>query len=471
MISATGWSYLLVVAFLVQCNSYEPTWESLDSRPLPQWYEDAKFGIFLHWGVFSVPAFGSEWFWEYWSSNDTRYVDFVRQTEGSRFSYTDYASRFDATLYHPDQWADIFAKAGAQYVVLTSKHHEGYTMWNSRDVPTTWNWNVMDVGPKRDLLGDLAVHIKNTTSPYTNQTLQFGIYHSLFEWFNLLFRQDRSNNFTTNDFVTHKTLPELYDLVRKYEPNIIWSDGDWDTDSTYWKSRDFLAWLATESTVKDTVVWNDRWGRDATCRHGSFWTCQDRYQPSSLVHHKWENCYTVDRTSWGWNRNATLSDYYSTEQLIHTLISTVAFNGNLLLNIGPTADGTLPPAFVDRLLGIGEWLRVNGEAIYNTRPWSVAQEEQNSSVYYTQRDTLVFAILVNWRSSITLVNPVPTNLTTVRMLGINRDLKWSINRNGMIISIPPMTPDVIPCQYAWVLALSNLKTENKENTRINPETA
>jgi alpha-L-fucosidase len=353
---------------------------------------------------------------------------------------------------------------------LTSKHHEGYTMWDSRDVPTTWNWNVMDVGPKRDLLGDLAVHIKNTTSPYTNQTLQFGIYHSLFEWFNLLYRRDQSNNFTTYDFVIHKTLPELYDLVNKYEPTLLWSDGDWDANSSYWKSREFLAWLATESTVKDTVVWNDRWGTDATCRHGSFWTCQDRYQPTALVQQKWENCFTVDRTSWGWNRNATVSlDYYSTTQLIHIMISTVAFNGNLLLNIGPKADGTLPPAFVDRLLSIGEWLRVNGKAIYNTRPWSVAQQDRNSSIYYTQHDNIVFAILTKWQSSISLINPVPTNLTTVRMLGIDKDLIWSLNKNGMIIYIPPLTPDVIPCQHAWVLSLSHLNNVGKTMTTINQE--
>jgi alpha-L-fucosidase len=169
---------LLSFALVPHSHSYEATWESLDARPLPVWYDDAKFGIFLHWGVFSVPAYGSEWFWNNWqgSTAQPRYADFVAKTEGPRFSYPDYAHRIDATLYRPEEWADFFARAGAQYVVLTSKHHEGYAMWDSRDIPTTWwNWNAMDVGPKRDLLGDLAKQIKNSTSPQTNKPIKFGV--------------------------------------------------------------------------------------------------------------------------------------------------------------------------------------------------------------------------------------------------------------------------------------------------------
>ena len=118
---------LLLLIPIVAHSSYEANWESLDSRPLPSWYDEAKFGIFIHWGVFSVPAFGSEWFWNLWNgAKDPQYIDFVKQTERPGFSYQEYASRFDASLYRPDDWANIFANSGAQYVVMTSKHHEGY---------------------------------------------------------------------------------------------------------------------------------------------------------------------------------------------------------------------------------------------------------------------------------------------------------------------------------------------------------
>jgi len=158
-----------------------PSWEELDNRPLAPWYDEAKFGIFLHWGVFSVPSFTSEWFWNYWESDDgfTAEKDFVQQTERPGFTYQEYAPRFHAEFYNATQWAELFANAGAQYVVLTSKHHEGFCMWNSTSIPTTWNWNVMDVGPKRDVLGELAHAVKDSTSPHTNRTLKFGIYHSL----------------------------------------------------------------------------------------------------------------------------------------------------------------------------------------------------------------------------------------------------------------------------------------------------
>mmetsp|Transcript_56508 Transcript_56508/g.169035 ORF Transcript_56508/g.169035 Transcript_56508/m.169035 type:complete len:161 (-) Transcript_56508:1188-1670(-) len=136
---------LIIQLILLPCfaSAWEPTWESLDSRPLPPWFDESKFGIFIHWGVFSVPAFKNEWFWEYFrGKGDPTYVSFVNRTERPGFTYQEYAPRFKAELYDPDAWAELFAEAGAQYVVLTSKHHEGYCMWDSRDVPATWNWNV-----------------------------------------------------------------------------------------------------------------------------------------------------------------------------------------------------------------------------------------------------------------------------------------------------------------------------------------
>jgi alpha-L-fucosidase len=159
-----------------------PSWEELDSRPLPPWYDAAKFGIFIHWGVFSVPSFTSEWFWDYWHDNyntDGSEARFVARTERPGFSYQEYAPRFTADLYNATEWSDIFADSGAQYVVLTSKHHEGYCMWNSTKIPATWNWNVMDVGPHRDVLGELASAVKAARSPHTSKNLKFGVYHSM----------------------------------------------------------------------------------------------------------------------------------------------------------------------------------------------------------------------------------------------------------------------------------------------------
>ncbi len=128
---------------------YKPTWESLATRPLPQWFDESKIGIFIHWGVFSVPSF-EEWFWKNWSDKKPKFVEFMNKNYPPGFTYADFAPKFTAEFYEPDKWAEVFKASGAKYIVLTSKHHEGFTLWPSK---VSFNWNAMDVGPKRDLLG------------------------------------------------------------------------------------------------------------------------------------------------------------------------------------------------------------------------------------------------------------------------------------------------------------------------------
>jgi len=487
--TALVFSALVFTLNLLTAYTAGPSWETLDKRPLPGWYDEAKFGIFLHWGLFSVPSFGTEWFWEYWHGwHYKEYESFINKTERTGFTYTEYASRFLAELYRPKEWAEIFAKSGAQYIVLTSKHHEGFCNWNSTNIPTTWNWNVMDVGPKRDLLGELSVAVKNATSPHTKKLLKFGVYHSLYEWFNPLYLQDKRNNFQTQTFVDLKSGAELYDLVNKYQPELIWSDGEWETHSTYWKATEFLEWYATKSPVAETAVWNDRWGNDTLCKHGGFLTCTDRYQPDGYVEKKWEDALTIDKTSWGLNRNASYSDYFTVKELVDKLIVTISLNGNMLLNVGPAADGTLHPIFVDRLMGMGDWLAVNGEAVYGTRPWKVCQNETSpeKSVYYVRKSDpdRLYVHVTQWPKGniLDLDCPTPTADTKVRMLGLGTTLsiqpnliaqtsktsrRYSAARQltskerkpqgaGLAIQLPALTPDIIPCQHAWVLEMTSI---------------
>uniref|UniRef100_A0A8C3RMK4 Alpha-L-fucosidase n=1 Tax=Chelydra serpentina TaxID=8475 RepID=A0A8C3RMK4_CHESE len=372
---------LLLLCLLLSpqgCSTrYDPTWESLDSRPLPTWFDEVKFGIFIHWGVFSVPSFGSEWFWWYWQKEKRpSYVEFMETNYPPGFSYEDFGPLFTAEFFDANQWAAILKASGAKYVVLTSKHHEGFTLWGSK---YSWNWNAVNVGPKRDIVAELATSIRNRTD------LHFGLYHSLFEWFNPLFLYDASNVFKTRQFPTAKSLPELYEIVTKYQPEILWSDGNGNAPDTYWNSTGFLAWLYNDSPVRDTVVTNDRWGVGSICKHGGYYTCSDRYNPGHLLPHKWENCMTIDKRSWGYRRNTQLSDYLTIEEL--QLVETVSCGGNLLMNIGPTHDGRIDVIFQERLRQMGVWLSVNGEAIYGTKPWRT----QNDS-----KDRNVKALFKNW---------------------------------------------------------------------------
>ncbi|XP_037602464.1 plasma alpha-L-fucosidase [Sebastes umbrosus] len=445
-------SFLLSMLFIGTCRGkYEPTWDSIDSRPLPDWYDQAKFGIFIHWGVFSVPSFGSEWFWWYWQHQKLKpYVDFMQRNYPPEFKYQDFASQFTAEFFDAKEWTDIFASSGAKYIVLTTKHHEGFTLWGSKN---SWNWNAVDVGPKRDLVDEMASALR------ANSDLRLGLYHSLFEWFNPLFELDAANAFTTNYFPTTKSLPELYELITKYKPEVLWSDGDGNAPDKYWNSTGFLAWLYNDSPVRDTVVTNDRWGKDCICKHGGYYTCADRYQPGHLLNHKWENCMTVDTKSWGYRRNAPLRDYLTIEQLVSTLVETVSCGGNLLMNVGPTHDGRIAPLFEERLRQVGQWLKVNGESIYNTTAWRVQKDAVTPNIWYTFRpqEKSIFATLLQWpnNGSVILNEPVVTQGKTQVVLLGHGSVQWEpVKPGGLRVLLPQLSFSQMPCQWAWTLKLT-----------------
>ncbi|KAJ9592721.1 hypothetical protein L9F63_015601 [Diploptera punctata] len=448
--------FLLIILTIreLRCDTtkYEPNWESLNKRPLPQWYDEAKFGIFIHWGVYSVPSFSSEWFWNFWKSNDSSFVNFMNKNYPPDFTYQDFARDFTAEFFDPEEWAEIFQNSGAKYIVLTTKHHEGYTLWPSK---TSFSWNAMDVGPNRDLVGELADAIKNKTN------LKFGVYHSLFEWYNPIYLQDKSNSYTTRNFVLQKTAPELYELVEKYNPEIIWSDGSIEASDDYWRGAEFVAWLYNDSPVKETAVVNDRWGKGMNGKCGDFYTYSDRFNPGVLFEHKWENCDTIDKNSFGYRRNAKLSDFRTTFELLTILAETVSCGGNLLLNIGPTKDGIIIPIFQERLRDMGAWLKINGEAIYSSTPWSYQNDTKTPQIWYTKSgnnevEPVVYAIVLNWPQGENLELAAPQlleNQSTITMLGYSDPLQWSFT-SGEIIQITFPNRALVSSNWAWVLKMT-----------------
>ncbi|KAG8451596.1 hypothetical protein GDO86_003698 [Hymenochirus boettgeri] len=431
-------------------SRYEPNWDSIDARPLPSWFDEAKFGIFLHWGVFSVPSFGSEWFWWHWQGERSdAYVKFMERNYRPGFTYADFAPQFTAEFYDPDAWAELFKAAGAKYVVLTTKHHEGFTNWGS---PVSWNWNAVDVGPHRDLVGDFSDALRK-------RNLSVGLYHSLLEWFHPLYLIDKKNGFNTQYFVFSKTMPELYDLVNRYKPDLIWSDGDWESPDTYWNSTDFLAWLYNDSPVKDKIVVNDRWGKNCSCYHGGYYNCEDKFSPTSLPKHKWEKCTSIDTYSWGYRRNMQVHQLMSERDIISELVQTVCFGGNYLLNVGPSKEGLIMPIFQERLVAVGKWLRINGEAIYSSKPWRVQKEDSTVSVWYTANGPFVYAIFLTWpeKSTLEIDSPKSTPHTTVTLLGMSGHLTWKPSTQlGLIVSLPPLPPGLFPVETGWVLKLEGV---------------
>ncbi|XP_052075492.1 alpha-L-fucosidase-like [Mytilus californianus] len=451
-----------LICFVLLCSyvnslKYDPTWDSLDARPLPPWFDDAKFGVFVNWGLYSVPAFSSEWFWWQWKGQPMpAIVDYMQKNYRPDFTYADFAAMFTTEFFVPEEWAEMFQNSGAKYVVLSSKHHEGYTMWPSK---YSFNWNSNATGPKRDLVGELAAAVRAKTQ------MKFGLYHSLFEWFNPVYLNDKHSGFQKQDFVRTKTMPELYELVNAYKPEVIWSDGDWEAADAYWNSTNFLAWLYNESPVKDTVVTNDRWGHGCPCKHGGYFSCTDRFNPGKLQNHKWENAMTIDKFSWGYRKNARIEDFLTIEDLISQLTSTVSCGGNMLMSVGPTKYGTISPLYQERLHQMGQWLRVNGDGIYGTKPWVHQNDTVVKNVWYTMKkgstETDVYAILLEWPDNnlVKLGAPITSKDTTVSMLGYPEKVTWTAGAGGkgINIQIPPLSVKTVPCEWAWTFKMTGLQ--------------
>lgn len=479
-------SLLLTAALIAQ--TYQPTWESVDKRPNPAWFADARFGIFIHWGVYSVPAFApivpgklayAEWYWnalENGRNGSTKPIeagtwDYHKKNFGADFHYQNFATQFRAQLFDPKHWADLFARSGARYVVLTSKHHEGFTLWPNSQASASWGrpWNAVETGPHRDLLGDLTQAVRD-------KGLKMGYYYSLYEWFNPLWLYDKPR------YIKDHMTPQFKDLVTRYKPSLIFSDGEWDLPSDQWKSAELLSWLFNESPVKDEVVVNDRWGKETRHVHGGYYTTEYTAGMSSGSH-DWEESRGMG-ASYGYNRAERIENYRSSRELVIMLADIVSRGGNFLLDIGPDGDGTIPVIMEQRLLEIGNWLRLNGEAIYGTRPHKVAKQwtageqprvdynqrfESSYDVaalagkpapgkaaieaFFTTKGNTLYAILPRWPGKrITIAD---TTAKSVELLGHNGALRFrsSPREKGISIDLPELPEDLLG-QPAWTLRIN-----------------
>ena len=476
-------SSLSLMAF---AQSYQPNWDSLDKRPMPAWYQDARFGIFIHWGVYSVPAYApvipgklayAEWYWhaitEGQKANagpvDAGSWEMHKKLYGADYPYANFAPQFRAELFDPAHWADVLQRSGARYVALTSKHHEGFALWPSAEASRTWGrpWNSVEQGPHRDLVGELTEAVRA-------RGLKMGLYYSLYEWYNPLYLSDKPR------YVAEHMMPQFKDVVTRYKPSIIFGDGEWEMTSAQWRSPEMLAWLFNQSPVKDDVVVNDRWGSDTRHKHGGYWTTE--YTPGMAdTSHAWEESRGMG-FSYGYNRAERLEHYHSGRELVLMLVDIVSRGGNLLLDIGPAADGTIPPIMEERLLQIGDWLKVNGEAIYGTRPWvrakqwsageqpKVAYNQEWGAAYdfshligppsdgkasvdafFTSKGHAFYAILPRWPGHrFTLQEYAGPGLKSVTLVGFARPLHFAAGTNSIAVDLPELTED-LRAQPAWVL--------------------
>nr|WP_297162617.1 alpha-L-fucosidase [uncultured Dysgonomonas sp.] len=367
----------LLSAFALQAQTpqVEPTWESIKERGYPEWFNDAKLGIFIHWGLYSVPSWTkkegySEWSYKGWRDGGSTAVDFAKKVYGQDFKYEDFRGLFKAELFNPQEWADLFKDAGAKYVVLVSKHHDGYAMWPSKYAP---NWNSVETGPKRDIVGEL-------TKAVEKDGLKMGLYYSLPEWSNPLHYWEIDPNDSIAKYVDTHMIPQFKELVTTYRPSLIFTDGEWWNSAEQWHARELISWYY--NLVGPEAIVNDRWGGGAdygfkTPEYSAGITMTDR---------PWAEVRGIGR-SFGLNRNEPLENYLTEDDLIHHFATLVANGGGLTLNVGPGGDGQIPLLQQERLLQLGQWLKINGEAIYGTRAYKKHIEEKQ--IYITRIDSTI----------------------------------------------------------------------------------
>ena len=481
--------FFLFVAGLCTAQPYEPKWFSLDQRPVAGWFEDAKFGIFIHWGPYSVPAWTpvgtySEWY-QYWLENRTLFgngdfsgsevYDYHVKTYGPHFDYYEFGNQFRADLFDPAEWALLFRDAGAKYVVITSKHHDGYCLWpNEQADDRGFPWNSMGTGPQRDLLGELTPAVQSAG-------LKMGFYYSLYEWFHPWWQNDKER------FVEEHFHPQFKDLVERYRPDIMWGDGEWDMEAEKWRTPELMAWLFNESSVREKVVINDRWGKGVRGKHGGYYTTE--YEASEVEYDRpWEECRGMG-FSFGYNRAEGAGVYNKPQTLILMLVDVVSKGGNLLLDIGPDGRGQIPPIMQDRLLQMGRWLNTYGEAVYGTRAWERAVQWSDGErdyekffegqrylsgeyiliqtvsppegyaakeIFFTRKGENLYLILPEWPGGELVVHDLqPSRNCTATLLGTGRELKWYNRGKDLVVEMPVYDPAWFSEEerYAYVVKL------------------
>lgn len=473
-------------------EKYEPTWESLTRHSVPEWLLDAKFGIYAHWGVYSVPAYGSEWYGRlmYDKNNPRNVYEHHKETYGgpSEFGYKDFVPMFKAEHFDPDDWAEVIKQSGARYAGIAVVHHDGFALWDSE----INRWNAGNMGPHRDLYGDLVKALRK------KDLKVIATFHHIrtFNWFIPedkeeagkkgydLFAPEYADFYwneatsTIEEFIT-LWKAKVMEVIEKYRPDVLWFDGgdfqglDRGDDvgevlANYYNKS--LAWGKEVDVLNKLPVSGEfNFPRDFGVL--TFEAGRDRPE---YVDRPWIDDEKIGRQSWGYIENL---EYRKVDELIDGLVDRVSRNGGLVLSLSPKANGELPEEQKDILLAMGKWLKVNGEAIYGTRPWKVQAEgpidklrtelkghkrwvfEKCSSedIRFTRKGDDLFAVVLGWPDDGQLIIKslgTDTKLSTagissVSLLGVKEELDWSRDSNGLTV----LLPEEKPCEYAYAFKI------------------
>jgi len=464
---------------------FEPNWESLEQYQVPEWFRDAKFGIYTHWGAYSVPRYENEWYPRllYMKDDEGRgkeFYEFHKKTYGdpSVFGYKDLIPLFTADKFNAEEWADLFEKSGARFAGPVAEHHDGFAMWDSKLTP----WNAKNMGPKRDIVGELAEAVRAKGMRFVTS------FHHAFHW-----KYYEPSYLLENPDTKHpefcgvdKIYPPLHDpgdpaseeflqmwldkikeVVDNYQPDYLWFDFGWVDPEFEPYKQEFLAYYYNQAIKwkKEVVV---------TYKHdhlppGVAVLDLERGKLDTLSSEPWITDTSVDFKSWSYIDKPL---YKPINMLVDNLVDRVSKNGNLLLNIGPHPDGSIPEEQRELLLGIGSWLQVNGEAIYESRPWKIFgegptkqtggyfSEEKDDSytandIRFTTKENAFYIIALDWPEEGKVFaesldyNENIGEIKKISMLGSKEEIGWTRDELGLTLYFP----EEKPCEHAFVFKL------------------
>lgn len=441
---------------------FAPSWDSLRTNYLvPEWLRDAKFGIMMHWGIYSVPAHGSEWYEKHMYGNPA-FTKWHTEHFGppDKFGYKDFIPMFTCSNWDPNAWAELFKQAGAKYVILTAIHHDGFALWKSKANP----WNAVRMGPHRDLVGDLAKAVRK-------QGLKFGVSNHDMEHFTFIqptpglktdlydpqwagFYSVADRSPAACEKFLENWVAQNEELIDQYRPDLLWFD-----NAVNPRRLDPLKLKVAAYYYNRAAAWGKPVSlstKDDAYLYGSFKDFErSSRMPRQITDFPWE----VDQPvlyRFGYTENSPVA---SAESCVRLLVEATSKNGALLLNISPKADGTIPDRQQNLLRQIGGWLRINGEAIYSTRPWKQFGEGGGrDGIRFTTKGDALYAISFAWPTNELTVKLLATTnvvgtVKSVTLLGHPGNLKFTQDENGLKIELPAEKP----CDYACSFKITGLK--------------
>ncbi|KAG2171938.1 hypothetical protein INT43_001414 [Umbelopsis isabellina] len=453
---------LLSTSLVLGTVSWQSTKASIGQHKAPRWFDEDKFGIFIHWGLYSVPAWGppgvyAEWYWYNYLQVGSPTYNYHKKVYGENFEYDSFLPMFKPDKWDPNAWLDLISDAGANYFVLTSKHHEGWALWDTK----VSNRSFAAMGPKRDFVQDLL-----TAAKKSYPKLKAGLYFSMPEWYNAAyppwngFGGGPYNPYTVKgvpytgspsftDYVNQLQLPQLMELTElDLDLKIIWCDIGGINNSTVWQSKFF-----NDAAAKNyEVTVNDRCGLNS---HD--FTTPEYSTLNSITPEKWEATRGIDPYSFGFNQATLPNQYANASSLIQLLVDAVSKGGNLLLDIGPDKDGVVSDPQQATLKGMGSWLGVNGEAIYNTTYWWVTSQENNLRFTYASKAFYITALDNTPSGNVTIKSPIPIAPgNTIKHLGSScGPFQWSSTKSGTVtFAVPDNCLNTIANVTAWVFKVN-----------------